>query len=54
MAFSCSRSQLDKVYQCIKIQAEHHRKRSFREEYVEFMKRYEVKYRDSFLFEFFE
>ena len=53
-AFSYSRSQLEKVYNYILNQKVHHAKRSFREEYIEFLKKYAVDYDDRYLFEFFE
>lgn len=52
--FSYSRSQLDRVYQYIKNQEEHHRKKSFREEYISFLKKFDVEYKDEYLFEFYE
>ncbi|MFN3997604.1 IS200/IS605 family transposase [Algoriphagus sp.] len=52
--FSYSRSQLDRVYQYILNQEEHHRKKSFREEYISFLKKFEIEYKDEYLFEFYE
>ena len=53
-AFSYGRSQLDNVYHYIKNQEMHHRKRTFREEYLELLKRFEIEYDEKYLFEFFE
>jgi REP element-mobilizing transposase RayT len=53
-AFSYGRSQLDDVYHYIKNQENHHRKRTFREEYIELLKRFEIEYDEKYLFEFFE
>lgn len=53
-AFTYSRSQLDDVYKYILNQEEHHSKKSFKEEYLQFLKKYEVEYDERFLFEFFE
>ena len=50
-AFSYSHSQIDKVYRYILHQEEHHKKRTFREEYLEFFDRYEIPYEERFLFE---
>ncbi len=50
-AFSYSHSQIDKVYRYILHQEEHHKKRTFREEYLEFLDRYEIPYEERFLFE---
>lgn len=38
-AFSCSRSSLDTVIRYIRNQKEHHRKRTFKEEYIAFLKK---------------
>ncbi len=53
-AFSHSRSQIDTVIQYIMNQDQHHQKRSFKEEYLEILKKYDVKYQDEYLFDFFE
>jgi putative transposase len=50
-AFSYSHSALDKVIGYIKNQKEHHKKSSFRDEYLEFLKKYEIEYSDERLFE---
>ncbi len=41
-AFSCSQSQLDRVIRYIERQEEHHRKKSFREEYLSFLEKFRV------------
>jgi len=53
-AFSYGRSQLDTVYNYIANQENHHKSKTFKEEYLEFLKRYEVQYDEKFLFEFFD
>lgn len=53
-AFSHSRSQLDTVVKYILNQEEHHRKKSFKEEYLEILHRNDIKYQDEYLFEFFD
>lgn len=53
-AFSYARSQLDRVYKYIARQEQHHKKQSFKEEYIDFLKKYEIEYNEKFLFEFFE
>lgn len=53
-AFSYSKSQLDDIYQYISNQDVHHKKRTFREEYLELLKRFEIKYDVKYLFDFFE
>ncbi len=53
-AFSYSHSALDNVIKYIENQKEHHKKTSFREEYVEFLNKYKVEYKDEYLFEWIE
>ena len=52
-AFSYGQSQLDKIYNYILNQENHHNRRTFREEYTELLNKFEVKYEDKYLFEFF-
>ena len=53
-AFSYGHSQLDKVYRYILNQERHHRKISFREEYLEFLERFEIEYQNRYLFNWLE
>jgi len=53
-AFSYGKSQLDKIYNYIKNQENHHKERTFREEYIELLKRFEIEYDQKYLFDFFE
>ena len=53
-AFSHSRSELDNVVKYILNQPEHHRKATFREEYLALLQRYEIDFKDEYLFDFFE
>ena|SRR5438876_2524838 len=48
-AFSCSRSQLQDVIRYIENQEEHHRTRTFREEYVQFLRKYNIKFEEKYL-----
>ncbi|MFV0554090.1 MAG: IS200/IS605 family transposase [Mangrovibacterium sp.] len=50
-AFSYSRSQVDSVYKYIANQEEHHKKKTFREEYLDFMQKFELEYDEKYLFE---
>ena len=50
-AFSYSHSQLNNVYQYILNQEEHHKKKTFREEYLAFLDKYEIPYEERFLFD---
>jgi putative transposase len=43
-AFSYSHSQLDAVINYIKNQEQHHNKKSFRQEYVEFLEKFKIEY----------
>ena len=53
-AFTYSRSQLDNVYNYILNQETHHRKQTFKEEYIQFLKRFEIEFEKQFLFKFME
>lgn len=52
--FSYSRSHIDKVCRYIINQEEHHRKKTFREEYHEFLEKFGVPYEECHLFDFVE
>lgn len=52
-AFTYGRSQLDKIYNYILNQENHHNRRTFREEYIELLNKFEVEYENKYLFEFF-
>ena len=47
--FSYSHSQLDNVVNYIKNQKEHHKKKSFREEYLSFLKEYDIHYDEKYV-----
>ena len=49
-AFSVSRSVVDKTLQYINNQREHHAKRSFRDEYIDFLKLYDIDYNEKYVF----
>jgi REP element-mobilizing transposase RayT len=50
-AFSYSHSQLDSVYNYILNQEAHHEKKTFKEEYHDFLEKLNVDFNDKFLFE---
>ena len=52
-AFSYSHSHIEKVYNYILNQEDHHKKKTFREEYVGFLKKFEVDYNEKYLFEWY-
>jgi REP element-mobilizing transposase RayT len=49
-AFSYSRSQLNKVIKYINNQPEHHRKKDFVTEYIDFLKAFDVDYDEKYVF----
>jgi putative transposase len=53
-AFSYSRNQRDKVIKYIMNQEEHHKKETFKEEYINMLEGFSIDYNDQFLFEFYE
>ncbi|RCK73333.1 MAG: putative transposase [Ignavibacteriae bacterium] len=52
--FSYSHSQLDIVIRYIQNQEKHHSRKTFREEYLEILKKYAVDYDNKYLFEWIE
>jgi putative transposase len=50
-AFSYSHSQLTTVINYIMNQKEHHQRKTFKEEYIDFLKNFNIKYDDKYLFE---
>ena len=53
-AFSYSRSQIDSVIKYILAQEEHHKKKSFHDEYLGLMKEFGIEYDEKYLFEWIE
>lgn len=53
-AFSYSRSQISNVATYIENQEVHHKKRSFREEYLDILQKFDVEYDERYIFEFFD
>ncbi|MBU1013484.1 MAG: IS200/IS605 family transposase [Bacteroidetes bacterium] len=53
-AFSYSHSQLTDVIKYIDKQKEHHKKKSFRDEYLDFLKAYEIDFKNEYLFEWID
>lgn len=50
-AFSYSHSHIKQVYNYILNQEQHHYKKTFKEEYLEFLHKFEVEYDEKYLFE---
>ena len=53
-AFSYSKSQRNNVIKYIMQQEEHHRKQTFREEYLELLEKFEIKFDNNYVFEFYD
>ncbi len=53
-AFSYSKSQALNVVDYILNQPEHHAKKTFKEEYIEFLQKFEIEYSNEYLFEFYD
>ena len=52
--FSYSHSQIETVYNYILNQEEHHRKKTFREEYIDFLERFGIEYNEKYLFDWMD
>ncbi len=50
-AFSISESQVEILRKYIQTQAEHHRRKSFQEEYLEFLREYRIPYDERYIWE---
>ena len=53
-AFSYAHSQIKNVYQYILKQEEHHQKKTFKEEYLDFLQKFEIEYNEKYLFEWLD
>ena len=53
-AFSYSLSHIDNVVKYVLNQEEHHKKRSFREEYIGLLDKFNVEYNPKYVFEFYD
>jgi len=53
-AFSYSRSQRHDVIGYIMNQEEHHSKKTFRQEYLEMLMKFQIEFKDEYVFEFYE
>lgn len=49
-AFSHSKSQIDRVIHYIQNQEEHHKKKTFREEYLDLLQKFEIEYDEKYIF----
>ena len=53
-AFSYGHSQLDVIIRYIQNQEKHHRRRSFKDEYLTLLRRFEIEFKEKYVFEFME
>ena len=53
-AFSYSHSHIENVYQYILNQEEHHKKNTFKDEYIDFLTKFNVDYDEKYLFDWIE
>ena len=49
--FSYSQSHVDKVFKYIQNQEAHHAKQNFRDEYLEFLKKFKIEYDEQYIFQ---
>jgi putative transposase len=53
-AFTYSRSQVEAVYQYILNQADHHKRKSFKEEYLQLLKEFDIEHNEKYLFDWLD
>lgn len=53
-AFTHSHAQISTVAKYVENQQEHHRKKTFKNEYLEILRKNDIKFQDEYLFEFFD
>ena len=53
-AFTYSHSHVDGVVKYILNQAEHHKRSSFKDEYLSLLEKFDIKYNDDYLFEWYD
>ncbi len=53
-AFSYAHSQIESVYQYILKQEEHHMKKTFKGEYLDFLQKFKIDYSEKYLFEWLD
>ncbi len=53
-AFTYGHSQIDRVVKYILKQEEHHKTNSFKNEYITLLKKFEIEFKDEYVFEFFD
>ncbi|MBI3235522.1 MAG: IS200/IS605 family transposase [Bacteroidetes bacterium] len=53
-AFSYSHSSLDNVIGYIQNQKEHHKKKTFKDEYIDFLAKFQIEFKNEYLFEWID
>jgi REP element-mobilizing transposase RayT len=53
-SFSYSHSHIDNVYRYILNQEEHHKKKTFKQEYLEFLEKFRIEFNEKYLFEWYD
>lgn len=53
-SFTYSKSQIDDVAKYILNQSEHHKKITFKEEYLSILKKFDIEYDEQYLFEWYD
>ncbi len=53
-AFTYSKSQAPRVISYVQNQEKHHRRKTFREEYLELLEKFEIDYKKEYLFEWYD
>ena len=53
-AFSYSHSHIGKVYDYILNQEQHHKKKTFKQEYLQFLKKFEIEFDEKYVFEWYD
>ena len=52
--FSYSHSQIDSVIKYVNNQEEHHQKKTFKQEYLQLLEKFDIQFEERFLFDFIE
>jgi REP element-mobilizing transposase RayT len=53
-AFTYSKSQIPSVINYILDQSEHHKKTTFRDEYIKILEKFDIEYKDKYLYDWYE
>ena len=53
-AFTYGKSQIPQVIRYISVQEKHNKKKTFHEEYLELLNKFEIEFKNEYLFEFYD